>query len=113
MAINVDIMGRAVYEYRNKKTGKCFSMPYRYYFPSSYNENDDKKYPMLFFLHGHGECGTDNELQIRVLHKENRLIDMTIERDDCIIVAPQCPCNTELEWVPVNHKWNTGSRALT
>ena len=113
MAINVDIMGRAVYEYRNEKTGKSFSMPYRYYFPSSYNENDDKKYPMLFFLHGHGECGTDNELQIRVLHKENRLIDMTIERDDCIIVAPQCPCNTELEWVPVNHKWNTGSRALT
>ncbi|MGM9664165.1 MAG: hypothetical protein ACI3XF_04930, partial [Eubacteriales bacterium] len=93
MAVNVDIMGRAVYEYTDKETGRVFAMPYRYYYPSSYDAKSEEKYPMLFFLHGHGECGTDNELQIRVLHKENKLIDMTLERDDCIIVAPQCPCD--------------------
>ena len=111
--VDVDKMLRFAYDYTDAKTGDKFTLPYRVHYPSSYNEADGAKYPMLFFLHGHGECGTDNELQIRVLQKENKLINMIIERDDCIIVAPQCPCNVKYEWVPVNHKWDTGSRELT
>ena len=113
MSVDVDKMLRSTYVYKDEETNEFFSLPYRTYFPSDYNPNDGKKYPMLFFLHGHGECGTENELQIRVLHGENRLINLTVERDDCIIVAPQCPCNVKYEWIPINHKWTTGSRELT
>ena len=113
MAVNVDVMLFKAHEYTDPKTGETFTLPYRVYFPSDYEANPEKTYPILFFLHGHGECGTDNKLQIRVLEKENRLIDMVMERDDCIIVAPQCPCNPKYEWVPLNHAWSTGSRELT
>lgn len=106
-------MLRCEQEYTDEKTGETFTLPYRVYYPSSYNESDSAKYPLLFFLHGHGECGTDNELHIRVLNKANRLINMVMEQDNCIIIAPQCPCNVKYEWVPVNHKWDTGSRELT
>ena len=111
--VNVDIMARGVQEYTEPETGERFDLPYRVYFPTGYDAKGEKRYPMLFFLHGHGECGTDNEQQIRVLHKENRLINLIIERDDCIIVAPQCPCNIKYEWVPLAHAWSTGSRELT
>ncbi len=111
--VNVDAMARGVQEYTDPETGERFDLPYRAYFPTGYDAKGEKRYPMLFFLHGHGECGTDNEQQIRVLHKENRLINLIIERDDCIIVAPQCPCNIKYEWVPLAHAWSTGSRELT
>lgn len=113
MAVNVDIMLKKTYEYTDTETGERFDLPYRVYYPTGYDTASKQTYPMLFFLHGHGECGTDNALQIRVLGKENKLIDMVMERDDCIIVAPQCPCNVKYEWVPLNHAWSTGSRELT
>lgn len=111
--VNIDIMLKKTHHYNDKKTGEIFDLPYRVYYPTGYDENDEKTYPILFFLHGHGECGTDNCLQIRVLQKEHRLLNMVMERDDCIIVAPQCPCNPKYEWVPLNHAWSTCSRELT
>jgi len=114
MEINVDIMHKKIYAYKNTETGEAFDIPYRVYYPTDYNANDEKKYPIFFFLHGHGECGIDNEQQIRVLGKEHRLINMILERDDTVIVAPQCPCSPIHEWVPLRHAWGTGSReALT
>ncbi len=111
--VNVDVMLRSAYEYHDKETNEFYSLQYRVYFPTGYDPEDDKKYPILFFLHGHGECGTDNALQIRVLGGENRLINTVMERDDTIIIAPQSPCNPKYEWVPLNHAWGTGSRELT
>lgn len=108
---NVDDMKYNIYKYVNKTNGDTMDLPYRVYYPTGYNKEDDRTYPMYFFLHGHGECGTNNEFQIRVLQKPNELIDRIVERDDCIIVAPQCPCeHIKHEWVSVHHVWNTGSR---
>ncbi|MCQ2770572.1 MAG: prolyl oligopeptidase family serine peptidase [Clostridia bacterium] len=105
----VDSMIRDVLNYKNTVTGDEMDLPYRVYYPS--NMDETKKYPMMFFLHGHGECGTNNEYQIRVLQKPNELLDRIIERDNCIIVAPQCPCEHEKhEWINVHHVWTTGSR---
>lgn len=109
----IDIMQKHTFSYTDETGTESFSLPYRLYLPSGYDRAEAKSIPLLFFLHGHGECGTDNEQQIRVLHKENRLLDLVLERDDCIIVAPQCPCNPKYEWVPLNHAWGTGSRELT
>ena len=111
--VNIDVMARGVQKYTDPETGERFDLPYRVYFPTGYDAKGEKHYPMLFFLHGHGECGTDNEQQIHVLHKENRLLNLVMERDDCIIVAPQCPCNVKYEWVPLAHAWSTGSRELS
>ncbi|MBQ9747668.1 MAG: dienelactone hydrolase family protein [Clostridia bacterium] len=111
--VNIDVMLKKTHTYLDQKSGESFELPYRVYYPTGYSTEDDKTYPILFFLHGHGECGTDNRLQIRVLEKEHRLLNLVMERDDCIIVAPQCPCNPKYEWVPLNHAWATGSRELT
>ena len=111
--VNIDVMARGVQKYTDPETGERFDLPYRVYFPTGYDAKGEKHYPMLFFLHGDGECGTDNEQQIHVLHKENRLLNLVMERDDCIIVAPQCPCNVKYEWVPLAHAWSTGSRELS
>ncbi len=38
------------------------TMPYRILFPKNYDST--KKYPAIFFLHGRGESGSDNEKQL-------------------------------------------------
>lgn len=48
--------------YTSPTTG--ITMPYRLYVPDSYEEGIDEKYPIVFFLHGSGERGDDNELQL-------------------------------------------------
>ncbi|MBQ1637291.1 MAG: hypothetical protein II048_04110 [Bacteroidales bacterium] len=39
-----------------------FTLPYRIYVPKNYDCGE--RYPLLIFLHGAGERGTDNERQI-------------------------------------------------
>ena len=66
-------------------------MPYRILFPEHYDHR--KKYPLLLFLHGAGERGKDNELQLThgaslFLKGENR------KRFPAFVVFPQCPRDT-------------------
>ncbi len=65
------------------------TLPYRLHIPASYDPV--KKYPLLVFLHGAGERGTDNEAQL--IHAEVlRLVgDEAAARQPCFLVAPQCP----------------------
>jgi len=91
-------------------------LPYRVYYPTNFNENTDK-YPVLLFLHGHGECGTDNSKQLQVFGP-NLFINEIVEMDNCIIVAPQTVCDgatNKFEWVASGvgaqagkHVWDTG-----
>lgn len=46
-------------------------------------------WPLLLFLHGYGECGTDIEL-VKV-HGPPKLKSKFKQLDQCVIVAPQCP----------------------
>lgn len=73
------------YTYTNEDT----TLPYRLILPENYDES--KEYPLLFFFHGAGERGNDNELQF--FHCVQYLAD---NMPETIIVAPQCP---------VNHQW--------
>ena len=105
----VDSMEYCHLDFKSENYDDGYDLPYRVYYPSRFNKNK-KKYPLLFFLHGYGECGVENEKQIRVLTKENRLLDMVVERDDCVIVAPQCPPDpAKYNWVPIIKLWSTGS----
>ncbi len=77
------------------------TLPYRLVLPESYDES--KSYPMIVFLHGAGERGNDNELQL--LHCVQYLAD---HMPECIIVAPQCPVNNQ--WVDT--PWANGAYSI-
>ncbi|MDG2147843.1 MAG: phospholipase, partial [Flavobacteriaceae bacterium] len=64
------------------------SLPYRFLLPENYSP--EKKYPLLIFLHGAGERGADNELQL--FHGSNIFLDKKFrEKYPAIVVFPQCP----------------------
>src|ERR1700694_2090927 len=66
------------------------SLRYRILYPSNYKA--DKKYPLLVFLHGSGERGNDNELQL--VHGGKLFADTRyMEQFPAIIVFPQCSIN--------------------
>ena len=106
-----------IYEYVNPSDAtQKMSLPYRVYYPTNFSDNTDK-YPVLLFLHGHGECGNDNSKQLQVFGP-NVLINDIVEMDNCIIVAPQTVCDgatNKFEWVASGvgasagkHVWDTG-----
>jgi predicted peptidase len=56
------------------------------------------KYPLALFLHGAGECGTDNKLQL-LYFPELMASDVYRARFPCFLLAPQCRPNCQ--WVDV------------
>lgn len=67
------------------------TLPYRLLLPENYDAS--KKYPLLLFLHGRGESGTDNEKQLThgaalFLKNENR------KQYPAIVLFPQNPVNS-------------------
>lgn len=65
-------------------------LPYRYLLPKDYSV--DAEYPILIFLHGAGERGDDNELQL--FHGSNLFLDKKFrDKYPAIVVFPQCPSN--------------------
>jgi predicted peptidase len=77
----------SLFEKRTYISTKGDTLPYRILFPEGYDKS--KKYPLVLFLHGGGERGTDHEKQLGngvklFLDTENR------KKYPCIVVAPQC-----------------------
>ena len=63
---------------------------YRLYKPEGLTEG--QKYPLVVFLHGAGERGTDNELQVRGQDMFLHLIfSEEGQKNKAFLVAPQCP----------------------
>lgn len=80
-------------------------LPYRLYLPADYSE--DIAYPVMLFLHGAGERGTDNSAQLNnVIQKLYN--DKSSPFYQCILVVPQCP--NEQQWV--NTPWGNGNYRL-
>jgi predicted peptidase len=67
-------------------------LPYLLYLPRGYDAT--KRYPLILFLHGSGERGTDLDL-VRFIGLPHKLDTW----DDCpfIVVSPQCPAHSR--WV--------------
>jgi predicted peptidase len=66
------------------------TLPYRILFPEGYSKT--KKYPLVLFLHGSGERGSDNEKQLT--HGMKLFADsLNRIKYPCIVIAPQCPAN--------------------
>jgi len=84
-----------------------YAMPYRLFIPADYNPNNS--YPLVLFLHGAGERGTDNNAQLTA-NKGASLWAETANQAKypCFVVAPQCPGNKQ--WVNTN--WGNGSYSI-
>src|SRR5947209_90189 len=78
-------------------------LPYRLLKPEPFDPA--KRYPLVVFLHGAGERGSDNEKQLvhgvpQFATKENR------EKYPCFLIAPQCPEGrkwVEVDWSAASH----------
>jgi len=81
------------------------TLNYRLLFP---DYNTMRKYPLVVFLHGSGECGNDNEAQLKwgvgKFADERLMIQYP-----AFVLAPQCP--SDMEWA--NYDEDETSRTLT
>ncbi|RMG03596.1 MAG: hypothetical protein D6741_02120, partial [Planctomycetota bacterium] len=85
---------RARMEKRVYRNDAGETLPYRLLVPENYDA--DKRYPLILFLHGAGERGDDNELQL----KHAQVLHLAADpAHPCFVVAPQCPVNQK--WVEV------------
>jgi predicted esterase len=67
------------------------NLPFRYFVPSGYD--DAQAYPLILFLHGAGERGSDNEAQLN--NNANGALqlvgDSQLALQPIFMIAPQCP----------------------
>ncbi|TAE57609.1 MAG: phospholipase [Bacteroidetes bacterium] len=76
------------YERHSLAYGAGKSLPYRVLYPENYDST--RQYPLVLFLHGRGECGTDNEKQLT--HGAKLFLDPVNRRSyPAIVLFPQCP----------------------
>jgi predicted peptidase len=74
------------------------TLQYRLAYPIDYDAR--KKYPLLLYLHGNGERGSDN--QTPLLRVPAALISATgLQRYPCFMLVPQCP--KKQVWVDFPH----------
>jgi len=90
-------------------TRRKASLPYRLLKPDGYDKSGDVRYPLVVFLHGIGERGTDNEKQL-VYGVMEFVKESTRKKHPCLIAAPQCP--TDDLWVSVTPWLITGNLPL-
>jgi len=80
-----------------------FKLPYRMISPPQ--GDAPEAFPLLLFLHGAGQRGTDNSAQLDHLGKE--LSDIAVrKRYPCYVVAPQCPEDeqwVDTPWTEMSH----------
>jgi predicted peptidase len=74
-------------------------LPYRLLIPKNYTKT--KKYPLVLFLHGSDERGTDNKKQLYV-GLDIFASEAMMKRYQCFIAAPQC--SADMKWVDADWK---------
>jgi predicted peptidase len=63
------------------------TLPYRLYIPEGYNAN--QSYPLVVFLHGAGQRGSDNLTQL--MRDRGAAVFAENKENPCFVLAPQCP----------------------
>lgn len=81
------------------------TLNYRLYLPPGFSAN--RKWPVVLFLHGAGERGTNNVIQLK--HGIESLIRYGEKASDpAILLVPQCP--NDAKWVDV--PWNAQAHTM-
>lgn len=76
------------FEKRQYVNARGDTLPFRILFPEQYDRA--KKYPLILFLHGAGERGTDNEKQLT--HGASLFLSESHRKNfPAIVIFPQCP----------------------
>jgi predicted peptidase len=70
------------------------SMPYVVYVPRDYTPK--KRWPVILFLHGSGECGDNGLSQTQT--GIGRALRLHPERFPCLVVMPQAPSGDACDW---------------
>lgn len=94
------------------KTGE--TLLYQVLYPENYDKN--RTYPLILFLHGAGERGSDNVTQLR--HPSEMLLDSQNRKNyPAIVLLPQCPADQywpfsehpdkDLRWDRISYPVNT------
>lgn len=82
-----------------------YPLNYRVLYPLNYCP--DQKYPVILFLHGAGERGSDNESQL--VHGANMFASYENQsKYPAIIIAPQCP--EDISWSQYNKPEEPGDK---
>jgi predicted peptidase len=81
-----------VFEKRTFTGASGKELLYRLLKPDNYDPSGTTAYPLVIFLHGAGERGNDNELQLAEGVKEFAKAE-TRKKHPCFVIAPQCPLN--------------------
>lgn len=71
------------------------TLPYRLLHPETIDP--EKKYPLVLFLHGSGERGNDNELNLKYI-TDLFLNDQNRDTHPAFVLVPQCPSSES--WKP-------------
>ena len=105
LTLATQVATAADYEPRVFKNSSGATLPYRLLVPPT--TAPDKKYPLVLFLHGAGERGTNNSAQLThgtklYLEPANR------EKFPCYVIAPQCP--TGQQWVDMPWSGDRGTQ---
>ncbi len=83
------------------------TLPYRILLPKDFQS--DNKYPLILFLHGSGERGSNNEAQLT--HGAKLFLQEEVrEKYPAIVVFPQCAANSS--WAKLDVKGNIPDRAF-
>jgi predicted peptidase len=90
----------ALFSYEKYISTKGDTLKYRQLYP---DYDTLRKYPLVIFLHGSGERGTDNEAQLK-WGVQNFATDYNMKMHPAFVVAPQCPDN--MDWSEFRTKKN-------
>lgn len=92
-------MKEQLYQKRTYHSPLGDSIPYRILFPENYSPSEP--YPLVLFLHGAGERGNDNEIQLT--HGADLFINpLNRQKYPAIVVFPQCAENKY--WVDISKR---------
>jgi predicted peptidase len=94
------------FEAREFESGGA-KLKYRLLTPKGFKAGEEQKYPLVLFLHGAGERGDDNRVQL--IHGMGDFAsDEVMEKHPAFVVAPQCP--KDQRWVDVD--WGAESHTM-
>ncbi len=90
----------------NKYIDKGDTLNYRQLYPDS---DTLRKYPLVIFLHGSGERGSDNEAQLK-WGVMNFATDQNMMLHPALVIAPQCP--EKMSWSNFSREKNSTEMQL-
>jgi predicted peptidase len=81
----------SLFSYEKYISTKGDTLKYRQLYP---DYDTLQKYPLVIFLHGSGERGSDNEVQLK-WGVQNFATDYNMKMHPAFVIAPQCPDNQD------------------